>query len=78
MAKQTKCYRLEAHQVAAIQQLAKDNGESSESAALRFIIDDWVRRISAERNLAPPASEAMQAMRDTFKMESVPQVAEEE
>lgn len=43
MPKQTKCYRLEAHQVAAVQQLAKDNGESSESAAIRFIIDDWVR-----------------------------------
>ena len=46
-----KVYRLYPHQVAAIKQTAKDNGQCSDSAALRFIIDDWARRIAAESGL---------------------------
>ena len=40
---QIKAYNLEPHHIATINQVAKDNGESSRSAALRFIIDEWAR-----------------------------------
>lgn len=41
MAKQTKCFELEQEHIDIVEQVAKENGDSSASAALRFIIDDW-------------------------------------
>ena len=38
----TKAYSIEPVHVATIAQVAKDHGESSDSAALRFIIDKFV------------------------------------
>ena len=38
-----KSYTLTPGQIATIDQVAKDNGELSSSAALRFIISEWVR-----------------------------------
>jgi len=38
-----RSYLLEPIQDATIKSVAKDNGSSSESAALRFIIEDWAR-----------------------------------
>ena len=38
----TKAYSLEPVHEATIKQVAKDHGESSDSAALRFIIDRFV------------------------------------
>ncbi len=40
----TKAYTILPVHIATIKQVAKDNGQSSDSAALRFIIDDWVER----------------------------------
>jgi len=41
--KTTKSYSLEAQHIATIAQVGKDNGNSGDSAALRFIIDEFVR-----------------------------------
>jgi len=38
-----RSYLLAPVQDATIKSVAKDNGSSSESAALRFIIEDWAR-----------------------------------
>jgi len=38
----TKAYSLEPKQIATVKQIAKDHGESGESAALRFIIDKFI------------------------------------
>jgi len=37
-----KAYSLESVHIATVKQIAKDHGESGESAALRFIIDKFV------------------------------------
>lgn len=37
----TKCFTLYPPHIATIQQEAKDNGQSSDSAALRLILDEW-------------------------------------
>jgi len=41
--KKTKSYSLEPTHIATIIQVAKDNGNCSESAALRHIVDEFVR-----------------------------------
>ena len=56
----TKAYTIFPNQVAVIKQTAKDNGQSSDSAALRFIIDDWVRRILGEADISVIAAYAEQ------------------
>jgi len=55
--KVTKSFSLEPVHVATIIQVAKDNGNSSESAALRHIIDEWAQ-MSADsaRSIRQPAS----------------------
>lgn len=56
----TKAYSVESNHVAIIKQVAKDNGGSSDSAGLRFIIDDWARRVAQDANVAvlPPQGQA--------------------
>ena len=39
----TKAYTLYPIHISVISQVAKDNGQSSASAALRYIIDAWAR-----------------------------------
>lgn len=46
--KVTKAYMVEPAHVAIIQQVAKDNGSSSASAGLRFIINDWAKRVAQD------------------------------
>jgi len=46
--KVTKSFSLEPVHIATIIQVAKDNGNSSESAALRHIIDEYVQ-MSADK-----------------------------
>lgn len=41
--KTTKCYTLEPHQIATIKAVAKDHGNGSDAAALRYIIDQYVK-----------------------------------
>lgn len=54
--KVTKSFTLLPMHVAIIAQVAKDNGQSSDSAALRFILDEWVELKDKEwRTKGPPA-----------------------
>lgn len=46
--KVNKTFSIYPTHIAVIMQVAKDHGYSSLSAALRFIITDWVRRVRAE------------------------------
>jgi len=39
----TKSYSLEPQHIATIAQVGKDNGNCGDSAALRFIVDEFVR-----------------------------------
>jgi len=48
----TKSYSLESQHIATIAQVGKDNGNSGDSAALRFIIDEYVRFRALEATCA--------------------------
>jgi hypothetical protein len=39
----TKCYTISTDHAAIISKVAKENGASSDSAALRFIIEEYLR-----------------------------------
>ena len=39
----TKSYSLESQHIATIAQIGKDNGNCGDSAALRYIVDEFVR-----------------------------------
>jgi len=54
--KVTKSFSLEPVHIATIIQVAKDNGNSSESAALRHIIEDWSRMTAREAGVAIQAT----------------------
>ena len=47
----TKAYTLYPSQIDVIKDVAKRNGDSGDSAALRYIITDWQRRVERERQM---------------------------
>jgi len=60
----TKSYILEDHHIATIKGIAKDHGITSESAALRFIIDEWAElryNVREQQEDAAMARVALQA-----------------
>jgi len=56
--KTTQSYTLENHHIAIIKAIAKDHGDGSASAALRYIIDDWVECVKVAAQPQRPAPQA--------------------
>lgn len=52
-------FNVEEKHIATIKQVAKDNGRSSDSAALRYIIDDWVKRVLGDNGYSLTEAEAI-------------------
>ena len=67
--KTTKSYTLENHHIATIKAVAKDHGNGSDAAALRYIIDQYVKLTWDAALPQPPAPAPAGAAAETERRE---------